>query len=61
MPDPETFQQCLFGFYPNKAKLYEHTLVGGRLVETKIFHKNGKTLHRLTASAGYIKTSENFG
>jgi antitoxin component YwqK of YwqJK toxin-antitoxin module len=60
MPDPETFQQCLFGYYPNKAKLYEHTLIGGTLVETKIFHKNGKTLHRLTASGGLVTQSENF-
>jgi antitoxin component YwqK of YwqJK toxin-antitoxin module len=50
----------LFGYYDNGSKSYEHTLLKGQLLSTKLYNTNGKMIHELKLSDGHIISGENF-
>jgi antitoxin component YwqK of YwqJK toxin-antitoxin module len=49
--NPDLYKyQSLCGYYPTKERLFEYTLCQGKLVSSKIYHKNGNLLHELNVT-----------
>ena len=51
------------GYYPNSSQtklLYQHTLLEGQLVSSKIYHQNGNTLHELSISDNKVCSAQSF-